>query len=641
MISDTISNLTQSVDASNFSIEMNSSMFTMLTKNVYNNVILAPIREWSTNAIDACHAANKPTHFDVHLPTISNPTFSVRDYGTGLPPEDVFGLFSTAGASTKRNSNKYNGSFGIGRLSGLAYATSFTVESFYNNTQYSYMISIDNGIPVTIELGSNPTTEPNGLRLSLSVKPEDANKFISEALDLYKHFEHKPNLLSNHEIPKLEKELEGKDWFTIKNNHYGIKLLMANVVYEVKSYTYNFPSGTVIKAPTGSVSITPGRESLNYDDKTDTFLKETSKKIYSEIQEKAQEDIDNQLTPVDRYNKAYSYVEAFSHKVTPVNNFDNHWSSMLTKYGYSLLSFIIPDIYKVTSYTGSKQQTESNYYRGKLPKILVCNLIKNISPSLNNYPDNTKVLILKPLSNSKVSLQDFEATVYDYLDSIGAEYDKLSDYLVETETSSKSIGLTKSTFQPLIYRTYSASYYKGSILSTDTTKEYLYLVNGADYETEIQPAIQAVRTISEISDKAASSLIVIPKKVQKLVEANPAFTLATDYISEQLDSLPEVKLAHGHFEIYYTSEDYPEDVQQYHKIYNDFKALDMPKIGYDRLEYLKTIKPDIKYREIDFNGLESIFTKYPYLEHHHGQSLDLFNHYMKLERFYHENNRPS
>ena len=91
---------------------MNASMFSMLSKNVYNNTILAPIREYSCNAIDACIAANNPVKFDVHLPSISNPNFSVRDYGTGLAPEDVYGLFSTAGASTKRDSNAYNGTFG-------------------------------------------------------------------------------------------------------------------------------------------------------------------------------------------------------------------------------------------------------------------------------------------------------------------------------------------------------------------------------------------------------------------------------------------------------------------------------------------------------------------------------------------------
>lgn len=110
MITDSTSNI--DVSTGDFSIEMNASMFQMLTKNVYNNVILAPIREWSTNAIDACLEANLPINFDVQLPTIQDPTFAVRDYGTGLPEDDIIGLFTILGASTKRSSNRYNGTFG-------------------------------------------------------------------------------------------------------------------------------------------------------------------------------------------------------------------------------------------------------------------------------------------------------------------------------------------------------------------------------------------------------------------------------------------------------------------------------------------------------------------------------------------------
>ena len=79
------------------------------------------------------------------------------------------------------------------------------------------MISIDNGIPVTIELGSVPTGEPNGLRLSLAVKPEDTQKFHKEALQLYTYFDHKPNITSGQEIPELEVLISGDDWFKVKS----------------------------------------------------------------------------------------------------------------------------------------------------------------------------------------------------------------------------------------------------------------------------------------------------------------------------------------------------------------------------------------------------------------------------------------
>ena len=107
------SNVTCSTfDSTRFTIETNASMFSLLTSKVYNDPIAAVIREWSTNAIDACIAANKSIDFEVHIPTVAECYFSVRDYGTGLEADQLTTLFCTLGASTKRNSNKYNGTFG-------------------------------------------------------------------------------------------------------------------------------------------------------------------------------------------------------------------------------------------------------------------------------------------------------------------------------------------------------------------------------------------------------------------------------------------------------------------------------------------------------------------------------------------------
>ena len=107
------SNVTCSTfDSTRFTIETNASMFSLLTSKVYNDPIAAVIREWSTNAMDACIAANKPIDFEVHIPTATECYFSVRDYGTGLEADQLTTLFCTLGASTKRNSNAYNGTFG-------------------------------------------------------------------------------------------------------------------------------------------------------------------------------------------------------------------------------------------------------------------------------------------------------------------------------------------------------------------------------------------------------------------------------------------------------------------------------------------------------------------------------------------------
>ena len=203
---------TNGMNTTDFTIETNGSMVKMLTGKVYTDTILAPMRELSTNAVDACKMANKEINYDVHLPTLEEPYFSVRDYGTGLEKHDLTNLFCTIGASTKRNSNKTNGTFGIGRVSPLAYADAFTVESHINDKYYSYMIAHDEtGGLKAVELADTNSTEENGLKVSFNVHLDDISKFEETGIKLYRHFKVKPNLNKQLDLKQnITLELMGK-----------------------------------------------------------------------------------------------------------------------------------------------------------------------------------------------------------------------------------------------------------------------------------------------------------------------------------------------------------------------------------------------------------------------------------------------
>ncbi len=274
------------VKTTGFSIEVNESMFQMLTVNVYNDPILAVIREWSTNACDACIDAGKEVKFDVHLPSLEKPTFSVRDYGTGLAPKDIMGLFSNLGASTKRNSDAFNGTLGIGRMAGLAVSNAFTVESFHNGTKHSYAISMQKGVPVTMHLGDNPTVEPNGLLLSVNVDTDDIHNYSKKAEYLYKYFDHKPDL--NRDDLNIYMDTEehiSDDWFIEKTSDHFSRtnyVVMSQVPYAIPDNYVVENQGfrnLVIKAPPGAVTFNPGRESLSLDKPTVKYLNEAFKKV--------------------------------------------------------------------------------------------------------------------------------------------------------------------------------------------------------------------------------------------------------------------------------------------------------------------------------------------------------------------------
>lgn len=311
----------------NFSIDMNEHVFKMLTSNVYTDTVLAVMREWSTNAIDACIDADLPIKYDVNLPTLLNSEFSVRDYGTGLSEEDILGLFSMLGASTKRTSNKFNGTFGIGRMSGLAYADSFNIDSYYNGEKISYLISTDSGIPQTISLGRTNTTEPNGLKLTVVVQQKDQSQFSQKAADLYRFFSDKPNLNVPITYPKIKIDIKGDDWYiedTPYGDRYNDKLIavMGNVAYVVPTTDFR---GTNVKdiantslrldVPLGEVSITPGRESLSMDDKTVQYLIDRMERVAEEAAENFHKNIALLPTAWERAIKFNSAINSLPYSI--------------------------------------------------------------------------------------------------------------------------------------------------------------------------------------------------------------------------------------------------------------------------------------------------------------------------------------
>ena len=149
-----------------------------LLRNNYSNTSLAVIREITANAVDANMEANAKQKVEVKLPTSMNPTFSVRDYGSGLSQEDVFGLYSKYGKSTKRTSNSYIGAFGIGKFAPLSYGDNFSVVSYYGGEKKTYNVYVTEEDDTKISLmESVPSKEPSGLEVQVAVSDSDVQKF--------------------------------------------------------------------------------------------------------------------------------------------------------------------------------------------------------------------------------------------------------------------------------------------------------------------------------------------------------------------------------------------------------------------------------------------------------------------------------
>jgi hypothetical protein len=239
-----------------FNIAQTSKMFKILSDSLYSDKVMAAIRELSTNAYDSHISAGNKNPFKVTLPTAANPTFMVRDYGTGLSQDDMEDLYTTYGASNKNDSNDFVGCLGLGSKSPFAYTKSFTTASYYNGKKYTYIAAIDeSGVPTLNLFNTSNTSEPNGLEISFAVKQHDFQEFTDKAKRIFHYFRMKPIIeggigsgLQDHKYSNTSIVISGDGWRVCRLNNdtqyypnsyhridSGVVAIMGNIAYPVQT----------------------------------------------------------------------------------------------------------------------------------------------------------------------------------------------------------------------------------------------------------------------------------------------------------------------------------------------------------------------------------------------------------------------
>lgn len=677
------------VQTTGFSIEVNESMFQLLTANVYNDPILAVMREWSTNACDACIAAGKDVKFDVHLPTLEEPNFHVRDYGTGLPPEDITGLFSNLGASTKRESDAYNGTLGIGRMAGLAVADAFTVESYYNGTHYSYAISMQNGVPVTLAIGSFPTTEPNGLKLSVAVDYDDLNQYLDKAPNLYKYFDHKPNL----NLSDINIELDVTDhisdkWFMYQPKRHWDRtnyVVMSQVAYAIPdngSVKDQGFSNMVIKAEPGSVTFNPGRESLSLNKSTADYLNNTFKDIAEEYVNAATVAMvtcstDKELMECyERVTSGAPYAVREQIDPTPFTSteyqqmFSNRWYANNSDTFEQLsitdafetatnnkLTINCKDRHYKTSSVLDRHNTKSfnDFFNGS---HVVVDLKTKFKAAINSQYGN-KTLFMWQRQNG-VDIDEAVTEASTYLDAMGVPYKLASEVVKEAgldtdvKTTAPRAGFYAS---PIRLR-------NGKVLKSEkmesadiTSNKYLFLKvkNTTPEIAEDGPEFGDYLRAYVMLQKAGVDMPVIKgvaKKYRGVVENLSNWEDFETYIKDKMavttfkvpsdNHMPSMSTNYINDDNY---TDYPQELQSYYletRKYKDFVSADNYYTYPLNLQIIKDFKGIeenyVPTPGIDITSIQTTFKKSLELMdvHHYSRhiSAGLVKHLAKLEEFY-------
>lgn len=343
-----------------------SHIMSLLRDNIYSDKILAFIREYCTNAADAhVESGQKDRPFDVHIPTFLEPFFSVRDYGYGIAPEDIEGIYVWYGNSTKRASNAVVGTFGLGSKSLFAYTDSFTIRSFYKGMRRTYSAYIDeHNHSQTSLLEEVETQESSGLEIIAAIHQKDIDKCKSVAQRFFCFFEPQPNI--NMTLKKLS--------FTRKTSEYAFVgdpysvncpvAVMGNVAYPINyhametntlnQFAQKFlqSNSSVLYFDIGELSVSVSRESLEYKDKTKNSILQKLKKIEESISDELNAEIAKCKTPFDAkiFYKAktdyrigdsflYQFTTGLTYNGVPITD----WSLKLAPYfvsvGTQILSY--------------------------------------------------------------------------------------------------------------------------------------------------------------------------------------------------------------------------------------------------------------------------------------------------------------
>jgi len=291
--------------------ENTAHIFSILRGQLYSDKIMAIIREYSTNALDAHVASGITKPINISLPSYwGDGKFVVRDYGTGLSDDDIKNVFASYGESTKRNTNNQVGMLGLGSKSAFAYTSTFLITSYHNGIKNVYNAFIDESNKGVVSLVSSSDTDETGLEITIPIKAQDAKILSDKCYFFFRYWDNIPTFNNDNIVRQINtfkssfKTLEGNNWYIVKK-HYGEPTLivhMGNIAYPVSTENINLESDdrkildqngyTIhLKAEIGDVTNSASRESLELNDKTQKWIINAINNINVEVQKVIQQKV--------------------------------------------------------------------------------------------------------------------------------------------------------------------------------------------------------------------------------------------------------------------------------------------------------------------------------------------------------------
>lgn len=293
---------------------------TLLSSNLYSNPESSFLREIVSNAWDSHVEAGNTDEpvIIIFKSDDASKTITIRDYGTGLSPEEFEELYCSIGSSTKRGSNKYTGGFGLGKFSCLACTDTVYITSYYNGMSRMYIMNKSGNNIVTNLVCETPTKERNGLSVQIEVK--ELTRYMQWLSDLvffpnlyvkndiqkgsnYDYYGSKFDYFDNARIQTFnDSKIKRFKHFAVCSERIDKTILLGNVLYPFDKNkifkdwedpdfdkinniwtTFCGMGYVALSFDIGELEITPNREELIYSTKTINAVRSRLKQAEDEI----------------------------------------------------------------------------------------------------------------------------------------------------------------------------------------------------------------------------------------------------------------------------------------------------------------------------------------------------------------------
>jgi len=511
-----------------------------LLRNNYSNTQLAVVREISANALDANKEANSTRPIEIKLPTQMNPTFSVRDFGGGLSEEDIFGLYSKYGKSTKRDSNNYIGAFGIGKFAPLSYGDNFTCVSYHGGIKKSYNVFVNDDDDTKIaKLHEEPSNEPTGLSIEVAIADGDIDNFRQIVTKFFRFFDDSemPKFIGFDEDeavvkPKNVLESANGNWFVTEDQnesryYYDRKahVIMGRVVYpldaeaiNVDNFISNDKSRRIVKEmvregnfylrmPIGSIKLHHSREALEYNKSTQKALCRALFLASQEILEIAKLKLADSADLFDAKMNHAKIVNSLNHSLR--NLFDNafEWKGIQITSSRFNREYDKHDDLILTQMSREKDDDSRNGYRVKSQKVssIYCQedsifMIQNIASAHGNNLRARTIFNENENINQVYVIYPANETGWDYLNVdwnfnlIADEHKLFSDNIEKEKPVRNQVSNTNSRASIPLFK-----------MKHDTR----YLHRNADYWANCDNPINSLEA-DEIEGSVEGKLIYVP-----------------------------------------------------------------------------------------------------------------------------------